>query len=171
VSGDPAALTATVRSIVRTLDRTAVLSGITTLEQQFSDQIAPRRFQTSLLTLFSMIAIVVGSVGIYGVMQQTVAQRTREIGVRMALGARAADVLGMVLRQGLALALIGVAIGLGFAYWMTRLLKSILFGIAPTDPATYAAVAVVLVVVAAAAISIPGWRAARIDPLGALRQE
>jgi predicted permease len=171
VSGDPAALTATVRSIVRTLDDTAVLSAITTLEQQFSDQIAPRRFQTSLLTLFSLIALVLGSVGIYGVMQQTVAQRTREIGVRMALGARAADVLGMVLRQGLSLALIGVVIGLGSAYWMTRLLKSILFGIAPTDPATYAAVAMVLVVVAAAAISIPGWRAARIDPLGALRQE
>jgi putative ABC transport system permease protein len=170
-SGDPAALAATVRSIVRTLDQTAVLSAITTVEQQFSDQIAPRRFQTSLLTLFSLIALVLGSVGIYGVMQQTVAQRTREIGVRMALGARAADVLAMVLREGLSLALIGVTIGLGAAYWITRLIESILFEVAPTDPATYAAVSVMLVVVAAAAISIPGWRAARIDPLGALRQE
>ena len=171
VSGDPAALAATVRIIVRALDRTAVVSGVTTLEQQFSDQIAPRRFQTSLLTLFSLIALVLGSVGIYGVMQQTVAQRTREIGVRMALGARAADVLGTVLRQGLSLALIGIAIGLGAAYWITRLLESIRFGIAPTDRATYAAAAVTLVIVAAAAIAIPGWRAARIDPLGALRQE
>jgi putative ABC transport system permease protein len=168
---DPKALAGMLRNVVRGLDRTAILSPVTTLEQQLSEQLAPRRFQTWLLSLFSLIAMMLASVGIYGVMHYSVAQRTHEIGIRMALGARAGSVVRMVIVQGLQLAAIGLGAGLAGAWWLTRLLAGLLFGVTASDPVTFAGVAVVLMAVAVVASLIPAWRAARVDPLTALRCE
>jgi len=169
--GDPKALAATLRNVVRSLDRTAILSPVTTLEEQLSDQLAPRRFQTRLLALFSLMAVVLASVGIYGVMHYSVAQRTHEIGVRMALGARPGNVVRMIIGQGFMLAAIGLAAGMAGAWWLTRLLASLLFGVTATDPVTFGAVAILLTLVAILASSVPALRAARVDPLSALRCE
>ena len=169
--GDPTAFAATLRNVVRNLDRTAILSPVTTLEQQLSDQLAPRRFQTWLLALFSLMAVVLASVGIYGVMHYSVAQRTHEIGLRMALGARPGNVVRMVIGQGIALAAMGLAAGLIGAWWLTRLLASLLFGVTATDPLTFGAVGILLMIVAIVASAIPALRAARVDPLAALRCE
>ena len=170
-AGDPKVFAATLHNLVRGLDATAILSPVTTVEQQLSDQIAPRRFQTWLLSLFSLIAVVLASVGIYGVMHYSVAQRTHEVGIRMALGARPASVVRMVIGQGLLLAAIGLGAGLAGSWWLTRLLSSLLFGVTASDPVTFAAVSILLVVVAILASSIPAWRAARVDPIAALRCE
>jgi putative ABC transport system permease protein len=170
-AGDPKVFAATLHNLVRGLDATAILSPVTTVEQQLSNQIAPRRFQTWLLSLFSLIALVLASVGIYGVMHYSVAQRTHEVGIRMALGARPASVVRMVIGQGLLLAAIGLGAGLVGAWWLTRLLSSLLFGVTASDPVTFAAVSILLVVVAILASSIPAWRAARVDPIAALRCE
>jgi putative ABC transport system permease protein len=170
-TGAPAKFAAPLRNAVRSLDQTAILSRATTMEQQLSEQMAPRRFQTSLLTLFSIIALALASLGIYGVMSYAVVQRTHEIGIRVALGAQTGDVLGMLFRQGLRLALIGLGAGLAGAWLLTQLLKNILYGVTPTDPVTYITVSLVLIGVAAAAISIPARRAIKVDPLEALRQE
>ena len=170
-AGDPKALAATLRNVVRNVDPSAILSPVTTLEQQLSDQLAPRRFQTWLLSLFSLMAVVLASVGIYGMMHYSVAQRTHEVGIRMALGARPANVVRMVIGQGLLLAAIGLGAGLAGSWWLTRLLSSLLFGVTPSDPVTFAAVSILLVVVAILASSIPAWRASRVDPIAALRCE
>jgi len=169
--GDPKALAATLRNVVRGIDQAAILSPVTTLEQQLSDQLAPRRFQTWLLTLFSLMAVLLASVGIYGVMHYSVAQRTHEIGVRMALGARPGNVVRMVIGQGIMLAAMGLAAGMAGAWWLTRLLASLLFGVTATDPVTFGAVATALTIVAVLASAIPAMRAARVDPLAALRCE
>ena len=134
-------------------------------------ELSPRRFQTGLLGLFAVIALVLACVGIYGVMHYSVAQRTHEIGIRMALGARSGDVLRMVIRQGLTLALTGLAVGLAGAWWLTRILSTLLYGVTPADPPTFLSVSFLLVVVAALASSIPAWRAAKVDPLQALRHD
>src|SRR5258708_3784514 len=157
-TGDPVKLAAIVRDAVRSLDRFAIVSGVTTIEQQLSDQIAPRRFQTWLLSLFSLVALVLASVGIYGVMHYTVTQRNHEIGIRIALGARAGNVMGMVLRQGLGLALPGLVAGLAGSQWLTHVLASILFGVKPNDLITNIGAALVLTGVAIAASSIPPLR-------------
>jgi predicted permease len=170
-TGDPKALAATLRIVVRGLDQTAILSPVTTLEQQLAEQLSPRRFQTGLLGLFSLIALVLASVGIYGVMHYSVVQRTHEIGIRMALGARPGDVLRMVIGQGLALALAGLAVGLAGSWWLTRILSNLLYGVTPSDPQTFLSVSILLTAVAALATSIPAWRAAKVDPLLALRHD
>ncbi len=168
-AGDPKALAGTLRNVVRGLDRTAILSPVMTLEQELSDQLAPRRFQTCLLTLFSLMAVMLASVGIYGVMHYSVAQRTHEIGVRMALGARPENVVRMVIGQGISLAATGLGAGMAGAWWLTRLLGSLLFGVTATDPVTFGTVAVLLTLVAILASAIPALRAARVDPMTALR--
>jgi ABC-type antimicrobial peptide transport system permease subunit len=138
-----------------------------TVEQELSDQLAPRRFQTWLLALLSLMAVLLATVGIYGVMHYTVAQRTHEIGVRMALGARPGNVVRLVIGQGILLAGAGLGGGLIGARCLTRLLASLLFGVTATDPVTFGTVAILLTVVAILASSIPAMRAARVNPLAA----
>jgi predicted permease len=170
-TSDPKVLAATLHKVVRNLDQTAILSPVTTLEQELSDQLAPRRFQTWLLSLFSLMAMVLASVGIYGVMHYSVAQRTHEIGIRAALGAQSGNLMRMVIGQGLLLAVIGLGAGLAGSWSLTRLFSSLLFGVTPSDPITFAGVSILLVLVAILASSIPAWRAARVDPIAALRCE
>jgi putative ABC transport system permease protein len=129
------------------------------------------RFQTLLLGLFAAAAALLAAVGIYGVMSYAVLRQTREIGVRMALGANPADVLRQVVRQGMSVAAAGAGAGLAAALLLTRLMSGLLYGVAPTDPATYAGVAVLLLAIALCASYVPARRAARIDPMKALRAE
>jgi putative ABC transport system permease protein len=170
-TGEPAKLAVAVRKAVRSLDRTAILSNVTTLEQQLSDHISPRRFQTWLLALFSAVALLLATVGVYSVMHYSVAQRTHEIGIRMALGAQPGNVLRLVLGQGLRLVLIGLAAGLAGACWVNQILVTLLFGVTPTDPATFIVVSCLLAGTAMVATLIPAWRAAKVDPMVALRYE
>jgi putative ABC transport system permease protein len=141
------------------------------MTQVLSEAIASDRFYTVLLASFAILALVLTMVGLYGVMSFLVTQRTQEIGIRIALGAQTADVLRMVIRQGALLALIGVAIGLGAAFALTRLMQGLLFGIGAHDPATFAAAAALLFTVAVGACYIPARRATRVDPMVALRYE
>jgi len=170
-TGDPAKFATTLRNAVRSLDQTAILSKVTTMEEQLSEQMSPRRFQTSLLTLFSIIALTLASMGIYGVMRYMVVQRTHEIGIRMALGAQIRDVLRLIIGEGIKLALVGALIGLGGAWALTRLMKNLLFGVSPTDPLTFIVIPLALTLVALLACWIPAWQATKVDPLIAIRNE
>jgi predicted permease len=169
--GDPLALSAAVRSEMRQLDPAVPVQGLRSMEQLVSGSVAPQRFNMSLLGLFAALGLVLAAIGIYGVMAYGVSQRTHEIGLRMALGARKSDVMKMVVRQGMALATIGVVIGLIASYAVTRLLKTLLFGVSATDPLTFTVIALSLAVVALLACWIPARRAAKVDPMIALRCE
>jgi putative ABC transport system permease protein len=170
-SGDPEALTAPVRGVIRELDGDLPVYKVTTMRQLVADSMAQRRFSMLMLGIFAAVALLLASVGLYGVLAYSVTQRTREIGVRMALGAQTRDVLRMVVGQGMALALAGVGVGLGVAFAVTRLMTSFLYGVTATDPAVFAAVAVLLTAVAFLACYIPARRATRVDPMEALRYE
>jgi putative ABC transport system permease protein len=170
-AGDPLKLVPAIRQQLRELDPDIQPFQLTTMEQSLAESYAPRRFQLILFGLFAALALVIAAVGIYGVISYAVNQRTQEIGIRMALGAQASDVLRMVIRRGLILALIGVALGLAAAIGLTRIMKNLLFQVTPTDPATFALIALFLVGVALIANYIPARRAAKIDPLQALRRE
>jgi putative ABC transport system permease protein len=141
------------------------------MDEILADSVAQPRYQTMLLGLFGIAALILAAVGTYGVTSYSVAHRTHEIGVRMALGAEKSDVLKMVIGQGLKLTLMGVAIGIAGALALTRFLASLLYGITPTDPLTFLAVSVALMAVALLACYIPARRAANVDPMVALRYE
>jgi len=170
-TGAPRIAAATLRSLVRSLDPLAILSPVTTMSEQLSEQLSPRRFQTSLLALFSLIALILATVGIFALMHYTVAQRTQEIGIRMALGARRSDIMRFVIREGALLALAGVSIGIFAALALTRLISSLLFGVGASDPATFVGVAALLMVFALVGCYVPASRAMRVDPMVALRYE
>jgi putative ABC transport system permease protein len=159
-----------MRQVVRSLDSELPVN-FKTLDQAFSSSLDQRRFSLVIFGAFGCVALLLAAMGIYGVTNYAVTQRTQEIGIRMALGARMSDVLKLVLRNGMSLVLIGAAIGVAGAFATTRVLSSLLFGVAPTDLATFTAVVVVLVVVALVACYIPARRATKVDPLVALRYE
>ncbi len=160
-----------LRSAVWGIDRTLPVSAARTMESVVETSNGRARFQTLLLGLFAAAAALLAAVGIYGVMSYAVLRQTREIGVRMALGANPADVLRQVVRQGMSVAAAGAGAGLAAALLLTRLMSGLLYGVAPTDPATYAGVAVLLLAIALCASYVPARRAARIDPMKALRAE
>src|SRR5437016_1778178 len=170
-TNNPQSIAAPVRHEVQTIDKTQLVHSVRTLDSVMSEAVAAPRFRTSLLGVFAVIAVILALVGIYGVMSYAVTQRTREIGIRMALGARAADVLKLIVRNGMGPVLLGVALGLAGAIGLTRLAVSLLFGVTPTDAVTLATVTVGLVLVALISCCIPARRATKIDPLVALRYE
>jgi predicted permease len=170
-NGPAAGVTESISREIRRLEPNIVVSQVSTMEDAVSDSVAQPRFRTTLIGGFALLALLLAAVGIYGVIAYSVSQRTQEIGVRMALGARHGDVLGMILGEGAILAAVGIAIGLGGALALTRLLAGLLFAVKPNDPATFAAVSLVLALVSVCAGLLPAWRATRIDPLTALRWE
>ena len=170
-AGDPRTVAANLRAVVASVDPDTPVSDIRTVEQLVSQSVAQPRFTTLLLALFAGVALLLGAVGIYGVLAYAVSQRISEIGVRMALGAKAEDVLRLVVRRGLVLALAGVGIGLVAAWGATRLMSSLLYGIGATDPLTFFVVPLLLIGVALLASWIPARRATRVDPMVALRAE
>ena len=170
-TGDPLLMSTAVRSEMRQLDPSLPVRNLRSMEQLLSRSIAPQRFNLSLLSLFSGLGLLLAAVGIYGVMAYNVSQRTHEIGLRMALGAQARDVLKLVVKQGMALSMVGVAIGLVASFALTRLMKSLLFGVSATDPVTLGGVALLLAFVALLACYLPARRATKVDPLVALRYE
>jgi putative ABC transport system permease protein len=169
--GDPMNIVAAVKSGVWSVDREQPLSGVRPMEDVIAGSIAPRRFNMLLLGIFAALALMLAAVGIYGVISYTVAQRTREIGVRMALGARRADVIKLVVRQGMSLALAGIGAGLAASFALTRLMANLLFGVGPSDPLTFGVIASLLGSVALLACYLPARRATKVDPLVALRSE
>ncbi len=168
---DPALLAEPVRAQVLAADKDQPVFNVRPMEQIVSTSIAPRRFTMLLMAIFAAVALVLATVGIYGVMSYSVTQRTHEIGIRMALGAHAADILRLIVKQGLLLALIGVGIGLTGAFILTRLMSSLLFGVDSADLTTFASISLMLTLVAAVASYIPARRATKVDPMIALRYE
>ena len=168
-SDDPLAMAGALRAAVRRVEKNAPIFGVAPLEQQLGTYLTQRRFQTSLLTGFSVVALLMAAVGIYGLIQYSVATRTREIGLRMAIGAQAGDIFRMMIGEGLTLSLTGVALGLVGAWWLGRAGSSLLFGVTASDPLTFATVSLLLTAVAIAACYFPARRAMRVDPIVALR--
>ena len=169
--GDPHAFVSTMTKEVAAMDPDIPLFGVKTMEEYLSASVSTPRFNTTLLSIFAGVALVLTVVGLYGVMSYSVAQRTNEIGIRLALGAQGRDVLMMIVKQGSKLILVGLAIGLFGAFAVTRLLASLLFGVTAKDPFTFAAVSLLLAIVALLACYLPAWRATKVDPMEALRCE
>src|SRR6266404_1229940 len=168
---EPMAMTSAIRREILAIDKDQAVFNVTTLEQLMGDSIAIRRFFMFLLLVFAALALTLAAVGIYGVMSYVAAQRTHEIGIRMALGAQANDVLKLIIGNGMALALIGVIAGLAGSFALTRLMSGLLFGVSATDAVTFLVVSVGLIVVALFACYIPARRVTKVDPLTALRYE
>jgi Acidobacterial duplicated orphan permease len=170
-TNDPRALTGSLTREVRAMDPELPVFSVKTMEEYISSSVAAPRFNTTLLSIFAAVALVLTIIGLYGVMSYSVAQRTNEIGIRMALGAQTRDVLGLIVKDGMKLVLLGLVLGISGALGLTRLLSTLLFGVTTRDPVTFVAIAALLSFVAILACYIPAWRATRVDPLEALRCE
>ena len=170
-SQQPQAIAGALRAAVHRVEKNAPISEVATLEQQFGTYLAQRRFQTSLLIGFSIVALLMAVVGIYGLIQYSIATRTQEIGIRMAVGAQAGQIFRMILGEGLKLSLTGLMLGLLGALWLGQVGSSLLFGVTPTDPLTFIVMSLLLIAVAVAACCFPARRAMKIEPIAALRQE
>ncbi len=169
--GDPAALGPALEGVVQQVNKELPLYEMRTMDDMFGDSIARQRLSMLVFVMFAAVALTLASVGLYGVVAHGVTERMHEIGVRIALGAEQHHVVGMVIRQGLSMALVGTAIGVVGALALSRWIQSLLFGVTATDPATLGAVIAVLLTVALVACSVPAWRATRVDPTNALRAE
>ena len=170
-ASDPNQLIASVRGAIREVDPDQPIYSVRTMNEIRAESVAGERLNLTLLSLFAGIALVLAIVGIYGVMSYSVTQRTHEIGIRMAIGARPRDVFKMVLGHGMKLTLLGVVIGLGSAFALTRLMETMLFGVEPTDKLTFAAISIMLIMVALLACYLPGRRATKVEPTISLRYE
>jgi putative ABC transport system permease protein len=170
-SGDPLALAPSARKLISGIDRSQPLFDVQTLDAALADSIAPRRFNLMLLGTFAVTALLLAVIGIYGAMSYAVTQRTHEIGIRLALGARRGEVVRLVVQQGLAVALTGIVTGIAAALGLTRLMATLLFEVKPNDRLTFAVVAIALAATALMAALVPALKAARVDPLVALRYE
>jgi putative ABC transport system permease protein len=168
---NPLNLVAAIRGKIRSIDRDILVYNIRTMDQALGATLEERRFTMFLLSIFAAVALALAAVGLYGVMSYMVSQRSHEIGIRMALGARRSDVLMMVVGEGVKLAGSGVLIGLGGALALTRLMKTLVFGVSATDPLTFTAIALSLTLVALLAALVPARRATKVDPIIALRCE
>ena len=168
---DASLLTQAARAEVKAFDPAQIIWRVQTLEQLLGTSVAPRKFNMLLLAIFASVALILAAIGLYGVMSYSVSWQTHEIGIRMALGANRGDVLRLVVRQGMKMALIGLALGLVGAFLVSRVMMDMLYGISPTDPLTFTGVSIVLLAVALLACLIPARRATRVDPIVALRAE
>ena len=166
---DPLTMAGSIRAAVHRVEKDAPIHGVAPLEQQLGTYLAQRRFQTSLLTGFSIVALLMAAVGIYGLIQYSIVTRTREIGLRVAIGAQRFDIFRMVIGEGLTLSLTGLGLGLAGAWWLGRAGSSLLFGVSASDPLTFSAVSILLTAVAVAACYFPARRAMKVDPIVALR--
>jgi putative ABC transport system permease protein len=170
-TGDPAGLSSAVRHVIAETDPEQPVAAVATMDEIVAHDVADRRQQMTLLTAFAALALLLASLGLYGLLAYTVTQRSREIGLRMALGATAGRVVAMVVLRGVALSVTGLVLGLSAAWLLAGAMSKILYGVAATDPTTYGAVTLLLCAIAAAASWIPARRAVRIDPIAVLRQE
>jgi putative ABC transport system permease protein len=160
-----------IRRVVQGQNSQNIITRPQTMNEVIASSLARRRFSMTLLNAFAAVALLLASVGLYGVISYLAGQRTHELGVRIALGARRRDVLRLVVNHGLKMALGGIAIGLIAAFGLTRLMADMLYGVSATDPVTFAVIALALMAVATAACLVPAWRATKVDPLVALRHE
>jgi predicted permease len=170
-ASEPASLASAIRSSIQQIDRELPVFRVTTMERMVTESMTQRRFAMTLLGIFAVVALILASVGLYGVMSYSVTHRTNEIGIRMALGAKVTDVLAMVVGQGMKLSLAGVGIGLAGAFALTRVMRTLLFSVSATDPLTYVVVALLLSGVSLVACYVPARRATKVDPMEALRYE
>jgi putative ABC transport system permease protein len=169
--GDPTAMIPAIKNQIWSVDRKVPMFEIATMEQVLRDSTSERRFQSSLMSIFAVVALLLASVGLYGVLASLVTQRTQEIGIRMALGAQRRDVLGLVLREGARMVLLGVGIGLATGLALSRYLESLFFGVSPANAITYLEVGILMLVIALIACFLPAWRALRVNPMISLRYE
>jgi ABC-type antimicrobial peptide transport system permease subunit len=168
---DPLRMAGPVETAVHRVEKHAPLYGVTTLENRLGAFLTLRRFQTSLLIGFSVVSLLIAATGIYGLVEYSIATRTQEIGIRMALGAQSGEIFRLIIGESLKLSLAGLALGLVGALGLGRAISSLLFGVTATDPLTFVAVSLLLTVVATAACYFPARRALQIDPMVALRRE
>jgi putative ABC transport system permease protein len=168
---EPMMMAAPIRSALAAIDKNQPIHSFKTLEDTVSDLVAPQRFTTFLLAGFAALAALLAAIGLYGVISYAVMQRTREVGIRMALGADRRTVMRMVVQQGMGLAVAGIGIGLAASFALTRVLKTLLFGVSTTDPEVFIGVALMLLAVAVGACSVPALRASKVDPMVALRYD
>ncbi len=167
---DPLRMAGALRAAIHQVEKRVPVYGVATLEHQLGLSVTERRFQTSLLTGFSVVALLMAAVGIYGLIQYSIVMRTQEIGIRMAIGAQTGEIFRMILSEGMRLSLMGLSLGLVGALWLGRVGQSLLFGVSASDPLTFIVVSLLLSMVAAAACAFPARRATKIDPAIALRQ-